>query len=111
LPAAREAQEYAARKEQRLEQVKEVASFSEEHVSANADRWAKMSDDDFEAIISDWKAVAEAAAQPVVEKQEEKIPAATAMVASRSETKGTDKFASARQIMRAGLTGNDPRTL
>lgn len=110
--AAREAQEYAALKEQRLEQVKEVASFSDEHVNANADRWAKMSDEDFDAVISDWKAVAEAAAHPVTEKQEEnKIPAATAMIASREESQGSDKFAGARQLMRAGLTGNDPRTL
>lgn len=110
VEAAQEAAAYEARKEERLAQVKEVASFTDEHLEANADRWTKMSDEDFEAIISDWKEVAAAASKPVGEQEENRIPAVTAMVASRSD-KGSDKFGGVRQMMRAGLVGNDPRTL
>lgn len=111
VQAAEQAAAYDARKTERLAQVKEVASFTDEHLEANADRWTNMSDEDFAAQIADWKEVANAASKPAGETvTEKKIPAVTAMVASRSE-QGTDKFASARQIMRAGLTGNDPRTL
>lgn len=100
---------YTAKKTERLAQVEEVASFSDDHKAANADRWAKMSDEDFDAQISDWKEIASATKTPA-KTEEKKIPAVTAMVASRS-SEGTDKFANMRQIMRAGVAGNDPRTL
>lgn len=107
VAAADEAAAYDAVKTERLAQVEEVASFTDEHKAANADRWAKMSDEDFDAQISDWKEIASAVKPAVSEK---KIPAVTAMVAARS-TEGTDRQAATRKIMRAGLTGNDPRTL
>lgn len=107
--AAEEAAAFEAIKAERLTQVSEVASFSDEHKAANADRWAKMSEEDFTAQISDWKEIASAATKPAV-PEDKKLPAATAMVASRS-TEGSDKFAGARQVMRLTVAGNDPRTL
>ena len=77
--AAQEAEELAARKDSRLAQVKEHASFPEEYLEANADRFAAMSDEAFEAALADWKAVAQKPASST-----EEIPAVTAMTAARS---------------------------
>lgn len=55
-----EAAIFAAVREERIAQVKEVASFSEEHIEASADRWAAMDEEHFTASLSDWAAVAAA---------------------------------------------------
>lgn len=75
--AAEEAAALEARKEQRLVQVKEVASFPDDYLTANAERWAKLPDDEFAKLIEDWKVIAS--------KTDATPPATTAMTASREE--------------------------
>lgn len=58
--AEAEATARSERQTERLEAVKANASFSDEYVSNNIDRWVAMSDEDFAALIEDWKAVSAA---------------------------------------------------
>lgn len=104
--AAAEAKaEAAARMEARLARVNEVASFPEEYVAANAERWASMSDEDFETLVADWAAIA----KPKEEAAEEVVfPETTAMVASRSDAKPTSAV---REIFDLTIGGIDPRTV
>lgn len=76
--AAEEAAALEARKDQRLTQVKEVASFPDDYLTANAERWAKLDDDEFAKLIEDWKVIAS--------KSDAKPPTKTAMTASRDES-------------------------
>lgn len=67
---------YEARKLDRKTRVSEVASFSDDYVEANIDRWAAMADEDFEATIADWQAMPAQAAQ---EQEEQDFGRSTAM--------------------------------
>ena len=58
--AAVEAAEIAARRDERLTQVKDVASFPAEYLEANAERWASMDDETFEALLADYAAASSA---------------------------------------------------
>jgi hypothetical protein len=95
------AAELARRKEERLTLVREVASFPDEYVEANAERWAGLSDEDFEALVNDWRAIA---SKPV----EDTLPAATAMVASRPASNGSSAI---REILDLTIRGFDPKSL
>lgn len=48
------AAEAAARKDERIAKVREAANFPEEYLVANADRYAAMSDEDFEDRVAEW---------------------------------------------------------
>lgn len=91
--AAAEAAALAERREERVGRVKEVASFPEDHLAANADRWAAMSDEDFDALLADYEAAAKASLNGKGEELEDEgsdsvdAPAATAMKASRDESR------------------------
>jgi hypothetical protein len=101
--------EIAARRDERLEKVREVASFPEEYLVERADAWAQLSDEDFEAAIADWKALGLkkelANAADAVEAQ---VPAATAMQANRSDTGSKSAI---RDVLSFRNQGIDPRTL
>lgn len=99
-----EAVELAKRKDERLTVVREVASFPDEYVDANADRWAALSDEDFEALTSDWKAIANKGDG----SDDTTLPNATAMVASRQEGKTSSAL---KDIFDLTLAGFDPKTL
>lgn len=47
----------AARKDGRVAKAKEVAGFDDEYLTANADRFAAMSDEDFEAACESWSKI------------------------------------------------------
>jgi hypothetical protein len=49
-----------ARKAERLDKVKAVATFPEEYLAANADRFAAMADEDFQVALDGWAAIASA---------------------------------------------------
>lgn len=99
--AEENAKALAARKDERLAKVGEVASFPEEYLQANADRWAAMSDEDFDAAVNDWKTIS----VKKTEGEDSTPPRQTAMVASREE-----KSSSAlRDIFDLKLRGVDPR--
>lgn len=100
--AAEAASQLAARREERLAKVAEVASFPDEYMQANADRWASMSDEDFEAAINDWKTIG----AKKVEAETVEPPRQTAMVASREDNKSSSAL---REIFDLKLRGIDPR--
>lgn len=79
--AAEEAKTFAARKEERLSKVKETANFPDEYLEANADRFAAMSDEDFEARLSEWAALVDKSSDP---------PKTTALTASRQDSSSTN---------------------
>lgn len=56
--AATELAAAEARKEERVDRVKEVANFPEEYLTENADRFAAMADEDFEKALEDWSKIA-----------------------------------------------------
>jgi hypothetical protein len=74
--AEEDAKELAARKEQRLSQVREVACFPENYLADNADRFAALAEDEFNARLEEWKAIA---------VREGGVPASTSLKASREE--------------------------
>jgi chromosome segregation ATPase len=84
----------------RLELIKTVATFPEEYLTANADRFAAMSPEDFDAAVADWKTV-------TATKQETPVPGQTAIVAGR--TPASDESSLMREVMQMSLTGIDPR--
>lgn len=96
----------AARKDERVKLVTEAASFPEEYVTANADRWAGMSDEDFEATLADYKAVAEKAS---ASSKGGTLPDKTALHASRDDA-GSKGSATSKvfDLIRSGV---DPREL
>lgn len=103
-----EAAEQAARKESRLAQVKEVASFPESYLEENADRFAAMSDETFEVALEGFKAQQEALAAAGASKSDD-IPVATAMTAARTTTdKGSNPLS---EVLGLRFAGIDPRTI
>lgn len=102
--AAVEAATLAARKDERLAKVKEVAAFPDEYLTANADRFVAMSDEDFELRLEDYRQIAAKATGT-----EGGIPATTALLATREQaTKPTSAVGDLFAMRRAGV---DPRTL
>lgn len=97
------AAEVAARREERLAQVKEVVSFPDEYLEANADRYAAMSDADFAERLAEWAAVAP-------KSGDDKIPATTALTAARESTNHSG-MSEIREVLRGSLTGSDLRNL
>lgn len=102
---AEEAAALASRRDERLKQVAEVASFPQEYVEANADRWAGLDDEQFAALLEDYKAVG-----AKKEDGEEEIPAGTSAMTASRESKG-DKKVMAEVIRGFRTAGVDPRTL
>ena len=78
--AEKDAEELEAKKAERIDAVNEVASFPEQYLNENSERWALMSDDEFAKCIEDWKLVASKS-----NDDDGAIPSKTAMTASREE--------------------------
>jgi DNA repair exonuclease SbcCD ATPase subunit len=94
------ATELAARRDERLQKVREVASFPDDYLEKNADRFAAMSDEDFTARLEEW--------QTLASKQNGGPPRRTALTAARQEDDGTSNLALLKEFRR---TMTDPRTL
>lgn len=56
--AAELAELFEARKAERKAQIEEVASFPEDYLTANLDRWCEKDDEEFAQLIEDWKVTA-----------------------------------------------------
>lgn len=100
------AAETAGRVEARKTEVAAVATFPEEYVTANAERWAAMDDSAFETYLEDLKIVA-------AKSNGDRVPTGTALTASREgagSTNGTVSagLAAVRELRESGI---DPRTL
>lgn len=98
----------AARKDERVSRVREVASFPDEYLDANADRFAAMSDEDFENRIAEWASLTSKTVT-----HEGGIPKHTALVAAREiSNPNQGGMALLREVMQ-GFRNNhvDPRSL
>lgn len=93
-------------KAERLALVKEAASFKDEYIDSNIDRWVDMSEEAFTACVDDWKAVA-----PVTAKDDTKtdLLATTAMKAVREDK--TDQMADFRQLAMMTVSGSDIKSV
>lgn len=107
--AAEEAAALEARREERIAKVKEVASFPDDYLATNAERFAAMSDEAFEAALEDWKAIAPKA-DKAGEEEGELLPS-TAMTASRTTTNTTTDKSLLREVMSLREAGVDVRSI
>lgn len=105
---AKEAAELAARKDERTQKIAEVASFPEDYVAENVDRWAALDDEAFEALLQDYKTVAEKASSK--KPEDKQIPTQTAMKAAREEN-NDNKGRSYRDVFALRGSGIDPRSI
>ena len=104
--AAAEAATLAARKDERLGKVKEVANFPQEYLDANAERFAAMSDEDFEARLDEYRQIA------VKGTGTDGLPNKTALhAATESGTGGGQPQSAVRDLFAMRRAGIDPRTL
>lgn len=102
--------EIAQLRDARITQVREAASFTEEYVEANADRWARMDEESFDAALAEWAMISKPSTAPVV--VDPKIPAETAMrgTGGTQETK-PEGMALLRDVNDGFLRGIDPRKI
>ena len=109
---AEEAATIAARKDERLAAVREAANFPDDYLDANADRWAAMSDEDFEARLGEYKVISGKTGEGDG-KGGDTLPTHTALHASRDErttTKPT-KAPAVKELFALRRSGVDVRTL
>lgn len=102
---AEQAKEIAARREDRVAKVKEVADFPEDYLEKNADRFAAMSDEDFEARLEEYREIAEKAGKGGG------IPSKTALQAAREDKATGRKGTGVSEVFGLRFQGIDPRTL
>lgn len=106
--AQAEAAEREARKSERLEVIKEAACFSDDHIERNIDRWVAMSDEDFTALVEDYKTLA-SASQASRETLPTGVPAETAINHTRTTSNpGSSALSELHELMSQGI---DPRYL
>jgi DNA repair exonuclease SbcCD ATPase subunit len=105
--AEQEAQ-IAALRDERVEAVKALKLFPEEYVEENAQRYAEMPAEIFEASVADWKAVK--AAKATEESEDSELPKQTTFVATRDDD-GKPKASHMREVMRLRHEGIDPRRI
>lgn len=96
--------EKAERRDARIAQVAEVVSFPEDYVKERADKWAQLSDEDFEALLADYKALGE----KTKGSSESPLPKATAMVASRESAGASTNGSALMDLIRSR---QDPRAI
>lgn len=102
--AAAEAEQVAARRDERLSQVKELACFPDEYIEENGDRFAAMSDEDWNARLEEWKTVVKPK-----ETASSGVPAKTALTAARQSNEGDGSSLGLLREFRHSAV--DPRTL
>ncbi len=94
---AEAAEELQTTRNERLAQVREVASFPDDYLDKNADRWAVMDAESFDHLLGEYKTLSG--------KDPGKIPSKTALVASREldidgDPDGKKLY---REVMQRGL--------
>ncbi len=103
--AAEAAAEIASRKQTRTERVAQVATFPAEYVEKSAERWAALDDEAFEALLSDYAAVAQTS------KKTDTAPGTeTAMQFERATDSGS-KVSAVRTVLSMRHAGIDTRTV
>lgn len=97
-----------AAKAERLTAISEAASFSDEYVASNIDRWVALSEEDFAALLEDWKAVQAASKASLENAELSEIPQETAMSHTRTED---GPASAAPSVWKAARRGTDIRFL
>jgi Tfp pilus assembly protein PilX len=92
-----------AKKTERVEAVKEAASFDDDYLTANADRWASMDDDIFTATLEDYKGLV---AKSGGKTPESKIPSTTAFETASSDENAKSVLSTIGELRDVGI---DPR--
>lgn len=101
---------FAAKRDERIAQVKEVASFTDEYVAERADKWTAMDDEAFASLVEAIKTTQETAGKK--DEGSGSIPASTAMTATRDGSDGQPSLKDVRRdVMGLNLRGIDPRTV
>lgn len=97
----------SALRDERIAKVKEITSFPEDHIAKSAERWAAMSDEDFEAQVESWQLIAskEVEVKPPVEAPETVM---TASADDQDKSGGRDKLKAFHDKV---LTSFDPRQI
>jgi hypothetical protein len=95
--AAREA-ELETLTDERKAKVAEVATFPEDYMNERAPQWAEMSEEAFESLLGDYKAVGAEKST----KKETEVPDATAMKATREDN--GHKTSAASDVIRMRVT-------
>lgn len=98
--------ELATRREDRIAQVATVVSFPVDYVKERAEKWAALSDEDFEALLADYKTLGEKS--PGTGSTGSTLPTATAMVASRESASGSTVGSALKDLIRKR---EDPRAI
>lgn len=99
----------AARKDERLTAVREAANFPDEYLESNAERWAAMSDEDFEARLGEYRVIAGKSSD--TGKGGDTLPTHTALHASREGRETTAKTSAVKELFALRRDGVDVRTL
>jgi chromosome segregation ATPase len=102
---------FAAVREERVAQVKEATSFPEDHIESNADRWAALEQENFDSLVSDWKAIMSSKKEEIVPVTEDALSTETAMTAAHDSSDVQSKSSVRREVMEFSMRGIDPRTI
>jgi hypothetical protein len=99
-----------ARKTEVRELVKEAAGFRDEYIEENLDRWAAMSEDQFTAVLDDYRAAkAEVKPEEKASEETEEVIAETAMSHVRTNDISSEAGSLARTVFGARAAGVDVR--
>ena len=101
--AAEQAALLESRREGRLARVREVASFSDDYIEANADRWVALNDEDFEARCAEWASL--------VPSKGDSIPKHTALTAAREASTDRSGMGAIREVLSLRNEHVDPRKI
>lgn len=100
--------EKATLRAQRIGQVAEVVTFPEDYVAERAEKWASLDDEQFEALLADYKALGEKTTKT---PGSELPPRVTAMVASRETSDQSTVGSALADIIRGRAYGVNPRDI
>lgn len=109
IAAHEAAVELAARAQERAAKAKELGVFNDEYIAENAERFAAMTDEDFNARIEEWQLIASKREPVGFKAAVSNIPAQTALVASRPDATATGSALGRLAELKARRV--DPRTL
>lgn len=91
-----------ARTEERLAKVAEVASFTDEYVAANTERWVSMDDESFASLLTAYADMASQVKTPETKVEETKVPEETAMSNERKDLPKTSARTSLFNTLKGG---------
>jgi hypothetical protein len=104
IAAHEEAEVFAARRNERVQQATAAGVLPVEYIEAHADRFAAMSDDDWAARLDEWSMLAKVTAK----SEHSTIPDRTSLVASQSDSSPESALSYIGELRRQRV---DPKNL